>query len=390
MSLDLVATCSFGLEAVLIRELAALGYEASSPQTGRVEFRGDERAIARANMFLRSADRVLVLVGRFPVHNFDHLFEGVRALPWQDWIGPEDAFPVAGRSVKSVLTSVPAVQRATKKAIVEGLMAAHGRRHLPENGAERAVEVALLKNVASVTLDTSGAGLHKRGWRDLTGAAPLRETMASALVQLSFWREGRALADPYCGSGTIVVEAAMLGRRMAPGYGRSFAAERWARLGSDVWQEARQEARDIVGPPLDERLQASDIDPAAVSMARRHAERAGVAGDIHFQCRPFAELSSQRRYGSVVTNPPYGERLERRPDVEALYRTMPEVFARLDTWSFFVLTSWRDFERVVGRRADRRRKLYNAGIECTYYQFHGPRPPRRDEDAVEPAAGRPG
>jgi 23S rRNA (guanine2445-N2)-methyltransferase / 23S rRNA (guanine2069-N7)-methyltransferase len=376
MELDLVATSTFGLEAVVARELEALGYAARPGETGRIEFRGDARAIARSNLRLRCADRVLVRAAEFHCPDFDALFETTYDLPWEEWIGPEDAFPVAGRSVKSVLTSVPAVQRTVKKAIVERLLRAHGVVSLPETGASFPVEIALLKDTATLLLDTSGSGLNKRGYRDLVGAAPLRETLAAALVDLSFWKRGKPLVDPFCGSGTIAIEAAMMGRNLAPGLGRSFVAEEWAVLGEDIWTEAHQEASDLALPDLGEPIVARDIDEKALSLARRHAERAGVAADIRFERRAFADLESSLEYGCIVTNPPYGVRLEDDADVRRLYESMTDVFAKLPTWSFFVLTPWRDFEKILGRRADRRRKLYNAQIECTYFQFHGPRPGR--------------
>ncbi len=378
MRLDFIATSSFGLEAIVARELGALGYEASSPQTGRVAFSADASAVARTNLWLRSADRVLIRVGGFEADNFDTLFDGVYDLPWEQWIGPDDHFPVSGRSVKSQLSSVPAVQRCVKKSIVRKLLDAHRTRELPESGPTVAVEVALLKDTVTLTIDTTGNGLHKRGYRDLTGAAPLHETLAAALVQLSFWRRDRPMIDPFCGSGTICIEAAMIGRNQAPGMQRSFAAESWPWLDSSVWTDAREEARAALLPDLEERVIGTDIDPSAVSMSRRHAERAGVADSIHFQCKPFEELSSQRRYGSVIGNPPYGIRIDSRPEVRELYSSMPAVLRNLPTWSFFLLTSWRDFERVVGRRADRRRKLYSAQVECTYFQFHGPKPEKRE------------
>jgi 23S rRNA G2445 N2-methylase RlmL len=379
VKLDLVATSTFGLEAVVMRELAALGYDASSNQTGRSEFQGDADAIARANLSLRTADRVLVKLAQFPAADFDALYDTVIDLPWEDWIGPEDAFPVSGRSVRSTLTSVPAVQRTVKKAMVERLMHAHGVRSLPETGPVYAVEVALLKDTATLLLDTSGDGLHKRGYRDLVGAAPLRETLAAALVDLSFWRRGKLLADPFCGSGTIAIEAAMAGRRIAPGLNRAFAAEDWPVFDESIWTRAHEEAKDLELPDLGEKILATDIDDAPLSLARRPAHRAGVAAAIVLQKRPFAALESSREYGCLVTNPPYGVRLEHHRDVLELYESMPKVFEGLPTWSFFVLTSWPDFEHVIGRKADRRRKLYNAQIECTYYQFHGPRPPKAPE-----------
>ncbi len=374
MPFDLIATSAFGLEAIVARELGALGYEAASPQTGRVAFRADAGAIARANLWLRSADRLLMRVGSFEAPDFDALFDGVYELPWQQWIGSDGHFPVSGRSVKSRLSSVPALQRCVKKAIVEKLRDAHHVRELDESGPTVAVEVALLKDSATLTIDTTGDGLHKRGYRDLSGAAPLRETMAAALVQLSFWRRERPMIDPFCGSGTICIEAAMIGRNIAPGINRSFAAESWPWLDSKLWKDAREDARASVLADLDERVVGTDIDDNAISMARRHAQRAGVADSIHFQCRPFEQLSSKRRYGCVVGNPPYGVRIDELPEVRDLYTSIPEVLAKLPTWSFFILTSWRNFESLVGRRADRRRKLYNAQLECTYFQFHGPKP----------------
>lgn len=374
MRLDLVATSTFGLEAVVVRELEALGYEARSTQTGRIEFAGPPEAIARTNLQLRCADRVFVQVASFYAADFEMLFQAVGDLRWEDWIGPEDAFPVTGRSVKSALSGVPAVQRTVKKAIVERLLGAHGVRTLPETGPVVAVEVAILKDRVTLLLDTSGPGLHKRGYRDLTGAAPLRETLAAGLVDLSFWKRGKPLVDPFCGSGTIAIEAAMAGRRIAPGLGRTFAAEDWPLVEEDLWNRAHEEAHDLQLPHLGERIVATDVDEGALSLARRHAERAGVAADIHFQRLPFSALSSNREYGCVVTNPPYGVRLDDDAEVRRLYESMGEVFSRLPTWSFFVLTSWREFERILGRPAERRRKLYNAQIECTYFQFHGPRP----------------
>jgi len=376
VKLDLVATSTFGLEAVVMRELATLGHaDARSPQTGRVEFSGDATALVRANIWLRSADRILVRVARREgITDFDTLLDLSYELPWEEWIAPDAAFPVAGRSIKSGLASVPAVQRTVKKAIAERLLRAHRCRHLPESGATVAVEAALLKDCLTLTIDSSGPGLHKRGYRDLTAAAPLRETLAAALVELSFWKRDRPLIDPFCGSGTIAIEAAMIGRNMAPGLRRGFAAEEWDAIDQRIWHEQRRAAEAAVQPPMQERIIATDLDEQALSMARRHAERAGVAEDIHFQRLAFHELSSSRKYGCLITNPPYGIRMEDRRDVLELYESMPEVFERLPTWSFFILTSWPGFEQVVGRRAERRRKLYNAQIECTYYQFHGPRP----------------
>ncbi len=388
MNLDLIATSAFGLEAVVARELAALGYEGRVPQTGRIEFVGNDDAVAQTNLWLRSADRVLIRIGRFEARDFETLFEGVQALPWERWIPADGCFPVSGRSVKSGLSSVPAVQRCVKKAIAIKLLDAHCTQQLPESGPEVAVEVALLKDVVTLTIDTSGQGLHKRGYRDLIGTAPLRETLAAALVQLSFWNSDRPLVDPFCGSGTICIEAAMIGRNIAPGLQRRFAAESWPTIDAGAWQRARDGATRSIRDDLTEQVIGSDIDTNALTMAQRHAIRAGVADSIRFQKVPFAELASTREHGCLITNPPYGKRFDEQREVRDLYHSMPLILRRLPTWSFFVLTSWKDFERLAGRQADRRRKLYNGTIQCTYYQFHGPKPvgdadPARPHETTE-------
>ncbi len=370
--LDLIATTTFGLEAVVKRELIRLGHEAEIPQDGRVHFRGDESAIARANLWLRASDRVLVRVGEFDAEDFGVLFDGTRALPWHEWIPADGAFPVSGRSVQSQLSSVPACQKIAKKAIVEALRAAHGVTDLPESGAKFAVEVALLRNHVTLTLDTSGAGLHKRGYRTLSGEAPIKETLAAALVLLSNWRPDRPLIDPFCGTGTIPIEAALIGRNLAPGRGRKFAAESWPRMPQAIWREARAEAEALARDEMPGFIMGTDADAKALGVARHHAAQAGVANDIHFEQRAFAELASRKQHGCVICNPPYGERIGDRAAVRALYASMPAVFRKLRSWSHYILTSDKDFERLVGQTAHRRRKLYNGPIQCTYYQFHGP------------------
>jgi len=374
MSFQLTATAAFGLEAVVVRELEQLGYSPKITRPGRIEFAGDFLAICRANLWLRSSDRVLVQLAKFPAADFDALFDMAGSLPWEDWIAPDAAIPVKGRSHKSQLTSVPACQRTIKKAIVQRLLEKHAVGELPETGPPVSVEVALLENEATLSIDTSGAGLHRRGYRKLAAQAQLRETLAAALVQLSFWRPERALIDPFCGTGTIVIEAAMLGRRMAPGRQREFAAEHWPTFPAQDWSKAREEADDLLLPALPERPMGTDIDPEALSLARYHAEQAGVAEDLHFQQRDFADLLSKREYGCTIMNPPYGMRMGESEEVEALYRQMPEVLRRLKTWSHYIFSARGDMQLLVGQKADRRRKLYNAQIECTYYQFHGPRP----------------
>jgi putative N6-adenine-specific DNA methylase len=374
-NVELLACCAFGLEAVVVRELQKLGYDGKGAQPGWVLFTADEAAICRANLWLRSADRVAIRVGEFPAGDFEQLFEATRDLPWEQWLPPDAAFPVNGRSIKSRLSSVPACQRAVKKAIVDRLRAAYRRHELPETGATFRVELSLLKDVATLSLDTTGASLHKRGYRQMAGAAPLKETLAAAMVQLSFWRPDRPLLDPFCGSGTIPIEAALWAGNRAPGLMRAFAAESWPALPARMWATAREEARGLEVALSELSIEGSDIDAALLQRARQHARQAGVADWIRFQQRDLATLSDAREYGCMIGNPPYGERMGGETAISALYASMSQVFARLPTWSFYMLTSYPDFERVLGRTADRRRKLYNGRLECTYYQFHGPRPP---------------
>jgi len=382
---ELIAATAFGLEAIVKRELAALDLEGRALSPGRVHFSGTVDAICRANLWLRTADRVLIQVGRFPAADFDALFDTTRSLAWHEWLPRDAAFPVAGRSIKSQLTSVPACQRAVKKAIVEALQAAHGTTTLPETGPTYKMEVALLNDEATLTLDTTGPSLHKRGYREPGAPAPLKETLAAALVQLSFWDRERPLIDPFCGSGTIPIEAAFIGLNRAPGLGRTFAAEDWPAIEAERWEAARESARDAVLEGLPERLLGTDVDERSLRHARASAESAGVARWVHFQQRSFDALSSKRKFGCVIANPPYGRRLGEHGDWEELYRSLPEILRKLPTWSHFILTAYPNFERLVGRDADRRRKLYNGRIECTYYQFHGPRPPRYYEPEPEPA-----
>ena len=371
---DLIATCAFGLEAVVRRELAALEFEPQIGESGRVHFSGGFEAIAQANLWLRTADRVLVRVAEFPAADFDALFETVRGIPWGSILPVDAAFPVTGRSIKSTLTSVPAVQRSTKRAIVDALQRDHDTQTLSESGAEYKVDIALLKDIATLTIDTTGRSLHRRGYRTDISQAPLKETLAAAMVLLSFWRPGKPLIDPFCGSGTIPIEAARIGRNMAPGLLREFAAEAWHGFSPEIWAESREQARQAELPDLEERILGSDISGKALRAARDNAARADVADNIHFEVGDVADLSSKRRFGCLITNPPYGQRIGEQRELDDLYRTLPIVLRGLPTWSHYVLTAYPDFEKVVGREADRRRKLYNGRIECTYFQFHGPKP----------------
>ena len=371
---DLIAACAFGLEAVVRRELAELGIDATIGQSGRVHFSGDLSVVAKANLWLRCADRILIRVAEFPAADFDALFETVRDYPWGQLIPAEGCFPVTGRSIKSQLTSVPAVQRSVKRAVVDALQRDHNTMTLSEQGATYKIDVALLKDQATITLDTTGRSLHRRGYRTLISGAPLKETLAAAMVLLSYWRADRPLLDPFCGSGTIPIEAARIGRNIPPGMSREFAYQQWSGLPAELWQEAVNEAEKGVLPSLQQRLLASDVDFRVLKAARENAMAAGVQDDIHFQEMSVHDVSSRRRFGCLITNPPYGQRLGDDHELDALYRRLPEVFARFPTWSHYVLTAYPGFENLVGRKADRRRKLYNGRIECTYYQFHGPKP----------------
>ncbi len=370
-----IATTAFGLEAVVARELEGLGYGEQRVEDGRVCFATDLAGICRANLWLRAADRVLIEVGRFEADDFGALFDRTHDLDWSQWLDVGAAFPVRGKAVRSTLMSVRDIQAIAKKAIVEKLKQRRGGDWLAEDGPTYAVEVGILKNQVTIALDTTGGGLHRRGYRTEGGTAPLRETLAAALVLLSYWNEQRPFVDPFCGSGTITIEAAMLGRNIAPGLGRSFAAESWQQIGKAEWKRARQEASDRRSAAPRYKLRGSDIDERALARARHHAERAGVAGDVHFQHADVADLQSKRSYGCLITNPPYGERLGDRATAEGIYRTLAQALEPLDTWSAYVLSAHKRFETVFGRRAPRRRKLYNGRIECTYYQYPGPRPP---------------
>ena len=373
---DLIATATFGLENIVARELRDLGYCDCSVADGRITFSGNEHDIARCNLWLRSADRVLIRVGEFPAPDFGALFDQTIELPWNTILPVDARIPVSGRSVRSTLRSVPAVQGCVKKAIVENLKRRHNRFRFEESGPEYPVEVSLLRDTATLTIDTTGPGLHKRGYRKVVGRAPLRETMAAGLVQISYWNRDRTLIDPFCGSGTIPIEAALLGRNIAPGLARSFLCEDWQWIDRSVFREARAAAKDERQPRLREPILGHDHDPAAVRLSERGATEAGVATDVRFKRQEISDLKSSREFGCIITNPPYGERLGESEQVEAVYREMGRVYSPLDTWSIYVLTSHRWFEKHFGCRAPRRRKLYNGRLECQYYQYPGPPPPR--------------
>ncbi|WP_058303479.1 THUMP domain-containing class I SAM-dependent RNA methyltransferase [Gorillibacterium timonense] len=373
-SIQLIATCPMGLEAIVAREIKELGYEDMQVENGRITFKGDELAICRANLWLRTADRVLVKMGEFKARTFDELFEGTKALPWPDWIPESGEFPVEGRSHKSQLSSVPACQGIVKKAIVEKMKQSYKREWFPENGARYVIEVALMNDIALLTLDTTGASLHKRGYRKLITEAPLKETMAAALILLSRWRPERPLYDPFCGSGTIPVEAAMIGWNIAPGLRRHFSAEHWPIISEDLWEQAREEAFDAVKDDFPLQIAGSDIDPKAIEVAQAAAKSAGLARELKFSVLPVAKARPEGDSGCLITNPPYGERLGDKDEATAALRDLGSVTLHLDSWSIFVLTPSKQMEHYIGRPANKKRKLYNGRIECAYYQFFGKSP----------------
>ena len=375
---DFDATCAFGLEAVLGRELKALGLEDVRSDNGHVFFRGDFLAMARANLWARTADRIWLRLGRFQATTFEEIFQGVKTLPWADLMPQDAEFPVEGLSHGSQLSSVPALQSVTKKAIVEAMAAKYGNQTFAETGPRFPIRVALAKDQASISLDTSGVGLHKRGYRLLTTEAPIRETLAAGMMLLSYWEAGRLLVDPFCGSGTILMEAAMIGLKRAPGWQREFAAESWPSVGPEVWREAREEAEQLFDRTTKLRISGSDSDDQAIRLANQNLQRAGLdTRGITFRTRDLSGLATQTEYGVLVTNPPYGERLSDRQQVEGLYRDFGRIVAPwLKTWSAYIITNHPEFVRCFGAQPDKRRKLYNGMIECTLYQYLGPRPPR--------------
>lgn len=376
---ELVVPCHFGLEAVLKREIYELGYEIEKVEDGRVSFVGDAEAICRANIFLRTAERVLIQVGRFRATTFEELFEGIRALPWEEYI-PEDAkfWVKKASSIKSKLFSPSDIQSIVKKAMVERMKQSYHREWFPEDGAPYPVRIFLLKDEVTVALDTSGDSLHKRGYRTLASKAPLTETLAAALLMLTPWKPDRILVDPFCGSGTFPIEAAMIAAGIAPGMNREFTAEKWTNfIDHRIWYECVQEAQDMVHTDVNADIQGYDIDGDVIRAARENAKRAGVDHLIHFQQRPVAQLRHPKKYGFIVTNPPYGERLEDKKDLPALYGQIGEVYRNLDAWSMYLITSYEDAERYIGRKADKNRKIYNGMLKTYYYQFMGPKPPKR-------------
>lgn len=377
--IELIAPCHFGLEAVLKREILDLGYEISSVEDGRVTFQGDAEAVCRANIFLRTAERVLLKVGSFQAVSFEELFEKTKALPWEAYIPKDGKFWVTkASSVKSRLFSPSDIQSVMKKAMVRRLQEHYHMEWFPEDGPEYPVRVFLMKDQVTVGIDTSGASLHKRGYREVSGKAPITETLAAALIMLTPWRGDRILVDPFCGSGTFPIEAAMMAANIAPGMNRSFTAEKWTNLiPKKLWYDTVDEASDLIREPEETDIQGYDADEDVIRIARRNAAEAGVEHMIHFQRRDVRNLSHPKKYGFIITNPPYGERLEDKKDLPELYRAFGESFRHLETWSAYMITSYEDAERYFGRKADKNRKIYNGMLKTYFYQFQGPKPPRK-------------
>lgn len=380
-TIQLVAPCHFGMEAVLKREIYDLGYDITKVEDGRVTFEGDLETICRSNIFLRTAERVMVQIGRFRATTFDELYENMKALPWEDWIPQDGKFWVKkASSVKSKLFSASDIQSICKKAMVDRLKMTYHTDWFKEDGASFPVRIFLLKDEVMVALDTTGDPLHKRGYRTWTSKAPISETLAAALIMLTPWRADRILVDPFCGSGTFLIEAAMMAANIAPGMNRSFTAEAWTHLiPKQMWYDVVEEAEEMVDTDISCDLQGYDIDPDMIRIARANAKQAGVDHLIHFQQRDVADLKHSKKYGFIITNPPYGERLEDKKDLPALYTTIGQVYRDLDAWSMYLITSYEEAERYIGRKADKNRKLYNGMIRTYFYQFMGPKPPKKKD-----------
>ena len=376
---ELFAPCHFGLEAVLKREIIDLGYEVTEVVDGRVSFEGDEEAIARCNVFLRTTERVMLKVGSFKAVTFDELFEKTKALPWENFIPKDGKFWVKkASSIKSKLFSPSDIQRIVKKAIVDRLSGKYNILRFPEDGSEYPIRITILKDEVTVGLDTSGESLHKRGYRRLTVKAPITETLAAALISLTPWKKDRLLIDPFCGSGTIPIEAAMIGLNIAPGMKRDFQAMAWDNiLPKSLFKEAKKEAEDLIDRDTKLSIQGYDLDTSALDAARGNLTLAGLEGNIHFQQRDMRDISSAKKYGFIITNPPYGERLEEKEAMPKLYEEMGKAFQRLDEWSYYIITGFEDAPKYFGRKPDKNRKIYNGMMKTYFYSYQGAKPPRQ-------------
>jgi putative N6-adenine-specific DNA methylase len=375
---EYISPCHFGLEAVLKREITDLGYEITKVEDGKVSYTGDINTCARANMFLRTTERVLLKVASFRAETFDELFEGTKKLPWEMYIPKDGKFWVAkANSVNSKLFSPSDIQSIMKKAIVERLKLEYKQDWFEESGNSYPIRVTIMNDEVTVCIDTSGESLHKRGYRKLTSKAPLTETLAAALIMLTPWNKDRILVDPFCGSGTIPIEAAMIGAKIAPGVKRDFLAQTWTEIFPEtLWTQAREEAKDLELKDTEMNIQGYDIDGEIVKAARQNARFAEVDQFIHFQQKPLKELSNSKKFGFIITNPPYGERLEEKSALPELYKEIGKVFGALDSWSYFIITSYEEAQKYIGKQADKNRKIYNGMIKTYYYQYMGPKPPK--------------
>jgi putative N6-adenine-specific DNA methylase len=378
---EYISPCHFGLEAVLKRELTDIGCEITKVEDGKVSYTGDENTCARANMFLRTTERVLLKVASFQAETFDELFEKTKVIPWEEYLPKDGKFWVAkANSVNSKLFSPSDIQSIMKKAIVERMKTKYKQDWFEESGDSYPIRVTILKDEVTVCIDTSGESLHRRGYRKLTSKAPITETLAAALILLTPWNKDRILVDPFCGSGTIPIEAAMIGAKIAPGIQRTFLAETWKQLYPEVsWANARQEASDLLLKDIEMNIQGYDLDGEIVKAARQNARVANVDHLIHFQQKPVSELSNPKRYGFIITNPPYGERLEDRSELPGLYKEMGKVFGALDSWSYYIISAYEDAQKYIGKQADKNRKIYNGMMKTYFYQYMGPKPPKQNK-----------
>ena len=381
MKLEIIAATTFGLEAASRREIEKLGYKILKTEDGKVTFLGDERAVVRANLWLRTADRVQIKMAEFMAYEFEDLFQQIKGIPWEHWIPVNGKFIVNGSSVKSKLSSVPACQSVAEIAVIERLKETYGIDYFEKSGALYDIKITLLKDRVTVTLDTTGPGLHKRGYRQHSVEAPIKETLAAAMIELSFWREDRILADPCCGSGTIPIEAAMIGKNIAPGLSRSFASEEWEAIPGNLWKEERKKAFNAINNDVQLKIFGSDINPQAVKAARLNAEEAGVDDCIKFYTADVSALRTKSERGVLITNPPYGQRIGDQEAIDKIYQSYSRFFKENPTWSLFVITADKTIEKkAMGRPAERRRKLYNGRLEVCYYQFHGEKPKKTDHE----------
>jgi len=374
--LNFIATTTFGLEATVKREVQKLEFENIKVSDGAVCFTGNEYAIPKANINLRSSDRILLVIGQFKAFSFEELFEKTKALNWSDWIPKDGNFIVTGKSIKSQLYSIPDCQSIVEKAIVESMKKKYKINWFEKTGAKYKIQVSILKDKATLTIDTTGEALHKRGYRSSTVIAPLKETLASALVELSFWKKDRIFLDPTCGSGTIPIEAAMMAKNIAPGISRKFVSESWENIPNKIWKEAKSKAYSEIDVNLKPEIYASDIDSKAIEIAKHNAVNAGVDDCIHFETKPLKEITLKDDYGVCICNPPYAERMGELKEVENLYKDMGKIFRRNKTWSFYTITSHENFEKLYGQKADKKRKLFNGNVKIDYYQYFGIRPPK--------------